>query len=105
MRTLFAAVQLGVAFRTVAVEIGSGRQGGGTVETTRRRHVLYQPRQARSSDVNGRSRPLWFRTILARASRVAVRVHVPGRSVLAIAVHGKNTPYLSGRKKSFSKIR
>src|SRR5208283_1745950 len=87
MRTLLAAVQLGIALRTIPREGNPLRQGRAAIETTRRRHVLHQPRQPRAGDVDGRPGAWRLRPVLAKGIGIALRIHVPMLSVLAIAIH------------------
>jgi hypothetical protein len=89
VRTLFAAVQLGVALGTSASEVGPRRERGGAVVTTGCGHVLDQTRQPGAGYIEGRPRPLGLGPVSAWAPTVAVRVHVPVLSILAITVHGE----------------
>ena len=89
MRALFAAMQLGVALRAGTSEFGSGREGCCAVETTGRSYVLHQTGQPGTGHVDRRAGALRLGTLVARAFGVAVGIHVPVLSVLAIAVHGE----------------
>jgi hypothetical protein len=88
MRALLAAVKLRVAFRAVAAEIRPWRDGRRTVVTPGCGYMLYKAGKPGAGDVYGRAGTLGFRTF-AKGFAVAVRVHVPVLSVLAIAVHGE----------------
>jgi hypothetical protein len=102
---LLAAMQRRIAFRTEATEIGPRRQGGGTTETPRRRNVLNQTRQAGAGHIQRRARSLGLGAVFAAARPVgiAVRIHVPVLSVLAVAVHGEGCSVTS-RKETFCKL-
>ena len=56
---LFAAMQRGAAFGTVAADVDVGAQSRGAVEAARSRYRLHQTRQARAGDVDGRTRSGW----------------------------------------------
>ena len=100
MGALLAAMQWGVAFRTVAVPIDPVRQLRGTTEAASGGHCLYQARQARTGYVERRFRARGPGPLVAAAALSeirAVRVHVAWLSVLSIAVHGElGTPKIAG---------
>ena len=104
MRTLLAAMQRRVAFRTVTVPVDPVRQLRGTTETAGRGHCLHQARQARTGDVERwlRARGPGPLVAAAAVSEIgAVRVHVTLLSILSIAVHGElGTPKNRRRDKS-----
>jgi hypothetical protein len=87
MRALLATVQIGITFRTHAVHVGAGRQGGCAIKAAGRCHMLHQPGKARSGYVNGRTRTLRLGPVFTRPARLAVRIHVPMLSVLTVIVH------------------
>src|SRR5271157_2615852 len=102
--TLLATVQLGVAFGAVASEVDVWRKGCRAIETSGGGDMLDQARQAGAGDVDGRTRPERFGPVGTEASGIAVRIHVPWLSVLAIAVHGEGCSVTSGTKeRSFEK--
>ena len=97
MRALFTTVELGVALRAVAGQIGFRGQGGGAVETPRSGDMLHQPGETGAGHVQGRTRALRFGPVVAKALALA-RVHVPVLSVFAIAIHGESYSVLMGEK-------
>ena len=92
MRALFAAVKLGVAFGANAGKFNIRWKSGGAIEAARRRHVLYQARQAGAGNVDGEAGTLRLRAVVAEALALAIRVHVPVLPVLAVIVHGESAP-------------
>jgi hypothetical protein len=91
MRALLAAMQGRIAFGADTVEIGSRRERGGTVEAPRCRDMLNEARKAGSGYIERGARTLRLGPFLAatRCVGVAVRVHVPVLSILAVAIHGE----------------
>lgn len=87
MRTLLAAVQIGITFGTYAIHVRAGRQGGCAIEATGRSHVLHQPGKAGAGYVNGGTRTLRLGPVFTRPARLAIRIHVPLLSVLTVIVH------------------
>jgi hypothetical protein len=100
---LLAAMQRGVAFRTVAVPVDPVLQLRGTIETPCRGHRLYQARQARTCYVERRFRTRGPGPLVAAAavSKIrAIRVPITRLSILSIAVHGElRTPKIAGGTK------
>jgi hypothetical protein len=90
MRALLAAVQVRIALGTDTVEIGVWRQGRRTIEASGRRHVLDQAGEAWSGYIDRWPGALRLWPVVARASGIAFRIHVPRLSVLAVAVHGES---------------
>jgi hypothetical protein len=89
MRALLAAMQCGAAFGAGAVKVDIRRKCGGTVEAACGGYVLNETGQAGTGDVDGWTRALGLRAILAIAAfGITIRIHVPLLSVLAITVHG-----------------
>jgi hypothetical protein len=86
VRTLFAAVQIRVAFRASASQIGTRRQRGRAVEAARSRNMLHEAGEPGAGHVQGRTRALGFGAFAK--TFVLTRVHVPVLSVFTIAVHG-----------------
>jgi hypothetical protein len=55
--------------------------------------MLHETRQAGAGHIDGGAGALGFGTIIAAiAFRIAIRVHVPVLSILAITVHGEVAP-------------
>lgn len=96
MRALLAAMQLGIALRTIAIKVDPLRKGSGTVKAPGRRDMLHQAGQARTSHVQRRTRSVWLRAVFTVWTGIAVRVHVPVLSVLAVAVHWESYSVVSG---------
>src|SRR5690349_6225305 len=59
--------------------------------------MLDQAGEAGAGHVDRRARALWLRTVFAKRSRIALRVHVPVLPVLAIIVHGEGCSVSAGR--------
>ena len=98
MRALFAAVQFSIAFWAGAGEFNSRRQRGGAIEAPRGGDVLDEARQAGAGDIDGRTGALWLRTVIAERLGIAVRIHVPVLTVLAVVVHGEESSGLEGER-------
>ena len=86
VRTLLAAMQLGITFGTSAREVGAGRQCGGAIETSRRGDVLHQARKPGACDVNRGTGTLRLWPFAKRLG-LAVCILIAVLSVFAIAVH------------------
>lgn len=89
VRTLFAAMQRGIALGAGSFEVDASRERRGAVITARSRYALHQPGQAGPGDVDGGTRSLrlaWL-LLIAVAMMMVAGLIVSGLLVLTISVH------------------